>query len=48
VGLNVMTNWEKRMPYFLGKGVRWFNVHVNTFITRGANQYTELLKRSGG
>lgn len=44
VGLNVMTNWEKRMPYFLNKGVRWFNVHVNTFITRGANQYTELLK----
>ena len=48
VGLNVLTNWEERMPYFLGKGVRWFNVHVNTFITRGANQYTELLKRSGG
>jgi hypothetical protein len=34
------------MPDFLGKGVRWFNVHVNTFITRGANQYTELLKQS--
>ena len=44
VGLNVLTNWEERMPYFLGKGVRWFNVHVNTFITRGACQYTELLK----
>ena len=44
VGLNVLTNWEERMPYFLGKGVRWFNVHVNTFITRGARQYTELLK----
>ena len=44
VGLNVMGNWETRMPYFLSKGVRWFNVHVNTFITRGAHQYTELLK----
>ena len=44
VGLNVLTNWEERMPYFLGKGVRWFNVHVNTFITRGARQYTGLLK----
>ena len=38
----------KTHAVFLGKGVRWFNVHVNTFITRGANQYTELLKRSGG
>ena len=46
VGLNVLTNWEERMPYFLGKGVRWFNVHVNTFIMRGARQYTELLARS--
>ena len=43
-GLNVLTNWEERMPYFLGKGVRWFNVHVNTFITRGAQQYIALLK----
>src|SRR5947208_3361029 len=39
VGLNVLTNWEERMPYFYNKGVRWFNVHVNTFITRGARQY---------
>jgi hypothetical protein len=46
VGLNVLTNWEKRMPYFLGKGVRWFNVHVNTFINRGAAQYLDLLKRN--
>jgi 4-hydroxy-2-oxoheptanedioate aldolase len=45
VGLNVMSNWEKRIPYFYGKGVRWFNVHANTFITRGANQYNELLKQ---
>ena len=22
VGLNVLKNWEERMPYFLGKGVR--------------------------
>ena len=43
-GLNVLSDWEKRMPYFLGKGVRWFNVHVNAFITRGARQYVELLK----
>lgn len=46
VGLNVLTNWEERMPYFLAKGVRWFNVHVNTFIARGARQYTDLLARS--
>ena len=48
VGLNVMSNWEKRIPYFHGNGVRWFNVHVNTFITRGANQYAELMKRGSG
>jgi 4-hydroxy-2-oxoheptanedioate aldolase len=46
VGLNVLSNWETRMPYFLGKGVRWFNVHVNTFINRGAAQYLDLLKRN--
>ena len=46
VGLNVLTNWEERMPFFLAKGVRWFNVHVNTFIARGARQYTELLSRN--
>jgi 4-hydroxy-2-oxoheptanedioate aldolase len=44
VGLNVLTNWEERMPAFMAKGVRWFNVHVNTFITRGARQYADLLK----
>ncbi len=48
VGLNVMSNWEKRIPYFHGKGVRWFNVHANTFITRGANQYAELMKKAAG
>ena len=46
VGLNVLTNWEERMPFFLAKGVRWFNVHVNTFIARGARQYNELLSRN--
>ena len=46
VGLNVLTNWEERMPFFLAKGVRWFNVHINTFIARGARQYTELLSRN--
>ncbi len=45
VGLNVLKNWEERVPYFLGKGVRWLNVHVNVFIDRGAKQYTELLKQ---
>ena len=45
-GLNVLNNWEDRMPSFIAKGVRWLNVHVNTFIARGARQYTELLKRS--
>jgi 4-hydroxy-2-oxoheptanedioate aldolase len=46
VGLNVLTNWEERMPSFIAKGVRWLNVHVNTFIARGARQYTDLLNRS--
>jgi 2-keto-3-deoxy-L-rhamnonate aldolase RhmA len=45
VGLNVLTNWEERMPQFIDKGVRWLNVHVNTFISRGAKQYNELLSR---
>jgi len=45
VGLNVLTNWEERMPSFIAKGVRWLNVHVNTFIARGARQYTDLLNR---
>jgi 4-hydroxy-2-oxoheptanedioate aldolase len=45
VGLNVLKNWEERIPLFLGKGVRWLNVHVNVFIERGARQYSELLKQ---
>jgi 4-hydroxy-2-oxoheptanedioate aldolase len=45
VGLNVLKNWEERIPLFLGKGVRWLNVHVNVFVERGARQYAELLKQ---
>ena len=44
-GLNVLTNWEERMPWLLARGVRWLNVRVNTFIARGARQYTDLLKQ---
>lgn len=44
--LNVLTDWETRMPQLLDKGVRWLNVHANAFIARGAHQYAELLKRS--
>lgn len=43
--LNVLRNWEQRMPAFHAKGVRWFNVHANVFLERGARQYTELLSR---
>jgi 4-hydroxy-2-oxoheptanedioate aldolase len=46
VGLNVLSNWEERMPSFISRGVRWLNVHVNTFIARGARQYIDLLRRS--
>lgn len=46
VGLNVLSNWEERMPSFIAQGVRWLNVHVNTFIARGASQYIDLLRRS--
>jgi len=45
VALNVLTNWEERMPAMIAKGVRWLNVHANVFLRRGANQYTELLRR---
>jgi 4-hydroxy-2-oxoheptanedioate aldolase len=45
VGINVLKNWEERIPLFLGKGVRWLNVHVNVFVERGARQYAELLKQ---
>ena len=44
-GLNVLTNWEQRMPWLLSQGVRWLNVRTHNIITRGAQQYTELLKR---
>jgi 4-hydroxy-2-oxoheptanedioate aldolase len=44
-GLNVLTNWEERMPWLLSRGVRWLNVRTNNIIARGAWQYTELLKR---
>ena len=43
--LNVLGNWEERLPSLIAKGVRWLNVHANTFIARGARQYTDLLKR---
>lgn len=45
VALNVLGNWEERMPSFTARGVRWLNVHANTFIARGATQYVELLKQ---
>jgi 4-hydroxy-2-oxoheptanedioate aldolase len=44
--LNVLDNWEERMPRYLARGVRWFNVHANVFLARGARQYADLLKRS--
>jgi len=44
--LNVLTNWEERIPAFLAKGVRWLNVHANVFIARGARQYVDLLNRN--
>jgi len=43
--LNVLTNWEQRMPWLLANGVRWLNVRVGNFIARGARQYTDLLKQ---
>lgn len=45
VALNVLDNWEQCMPDFTARGVRWLNVHANTFIARGAKQYVELLKQ---
>ena len=44
-GLNVLVNWEQRMPWLLANGVRWLNVRVNNFIARGARQYVDLLRR---
>ena len=46
--LNVLSNWEERMPALVGKGVRWLNVRAGTFIARGAKQYLDLLNRCGG
>ena len=46
-GLNVLTNWEERMPWLLSRGVRWLNVRTTNIIARGARQYTDLLKRHG-
>jgi 4-hydroxy-2-oxoheptanedioate aldolase len=43
--LNVLTNWEERMPWLISRGVRWLNVRTNNIIARGARQYTDLLKR---
>jgi 4-hydroxy-2-oxoheptanedioate aldolase len=45
VALNVLDNWEERMPLYISKGVRWLNVRANVFLARGARQYTELLRR---
>lgn len=47
VALNVLDNWEERIPAFMSKGVRWLNVHANVFLARGARQYIDLLKRHG-
>ena len=46
-GLNVLVNWEQRMPWLLSHGVRWLNVRTHNIIARGAKQYTELLKQHG-
>jgi len=45
VAVNVLNNWEERMPQLIAKGVRWLNVRANAFIARGAMQYADLLKR---
>ena len=45
VALNVLDNWEERMPLLISKGVRWLNVRAKVFLARGARQYTELLRR---
>jgi 4-hydroxy-2-oxoheptanedioate aldolase len=44
-GLNVLTNWEQRMPWLLSQGVRWLNIRTHNIIARGASQYIDLLKR---
>jgi len=48
VALNVLGNWEQRMPAFQAKGVLWWNVRARSFLDRGVTQYVALLKRHGG
>jgi 4-hydroxy-2-oxoheptanedioate aldolase len=45
VAVNVLGNWEERVPRLLSKGVRWLNVRARVFLSRGARQYTDLLRR---
>lgn len=45
VALNVLDNWEARVPQLISKGVRWLNVRAKVFLSRGARQYVELLRR---
>jgi len=45
VALNVLDNWEARVPQLISKGVRWLNVRAKVFLSRGASQYVELLRR---
>jgi 4-hydroxy-2-oxoheptanedioate aldolase len=45
VAVNVLDNWEERVPQLLSKGVRWLNVRARVFLSRGARQYTDLLRR---
>lgn len=45
VAVNVLGNWEERVPQLLSKGVRWLNVRARVFLARGARQYTDLLRR---
>jgi 4-hydroxy-2-oxoheptanedioate aldolase len=45
VALNVLDNWEERVPQLLAKGVRWLNVRARVFLSRGARHYTDLLRR---
>jgi len=47
-GLNVLVNWEQRMPWLLSQGVRWLNIRTHNIIARGARQYTDLLGKHRG
>jgi len=44
--LNVLVNWEERMPWLISRGVRWLNVRTHNILARGARSYTDLLARS--